>query len=380
METLDNTLDNTLERKNGKGSRAFLHVQLSNILRTQIADRTYRVGDKLPSEVELGKTYNVNRATVRRALQKLMSERLIYRIPASGTFVSDNARVDAKYTQTAEGEINVAWVIGNGANRVLGPFHALLFSRVSSELSRYQQHLVFFSTDQSQCDDLIIANIRQKKIQAMFLVGQFPNQNFDRFKRLNVPMVLLDNSLSDGSIDCVIADNEKGAYDAVCRLIEKGHRRIATVRAPLTEAATQERFKGYMRALTDAGIPFYEELVVEGNFQSDGGEAAMEKLLALKFPPTAVFSFNDEMAIGAMKAIRNHGLRIPEDISIVGFDDIEWSSHAIPPLSTVHVPIEEIAYAGVHLLETRMQRPSTVPYKVLIPARYVERASVATRR
>jgi len=369
----------TLERTNGKGSRAFLHVQLSNILRTQIADRTYRVGDKLPSEVELGKTYNVNRATVRRALQKLISERLIYRIPASGTFVSDNARVDAKYTQTAEGEINVAWVIGIGANRVLGPFHALLFSNVSNELSRYQQHLVFFSMDQTECDDLIIANIRQKKIHALFLVGHFPPHVFDKFKKLNVPIVLLDNSMADNSVDCVIADNERGAYDATCRMIEKGHRRIACIRAPLKEAATQERFRGYVHALTDAGIAFYEELVVDGNFQSDGGEVAMEKLLALKFPPTGVFCFNDEMAIGAMKAIRNHGLKVPEDISIVGFDDIEWSSHAIPPLCTVHVPIEEIAYAGVQLLENRMQRPSSVPYKVLIPARFVERSSIGKR-
>jgi LacI family transcriptional regulator len=85
------------------------------------------------------------------------------------------------------------------------------------------------------------------------------------------------------------------------------------------------------------------------------------------------------MAIGAMKAIRNHSLKVPEDISIVGFDDIEWSSHAIPPLCTVHVPIEEIAYAGVQLLENRMQRPSSVPYKVLIPARFVVRSSIGKR-
>ncbi len=369
----------TLERTNGKGARAFLHVQLSNILRTQIADRTYKVGDKLPSEVELGRTYNVNRATVRRALQKLMSERLIYRIPASGTFVADTARVDAKYTQTSEGEINVAWVIGIGANRVLGPFHALLFSNVSNELGRYQQHLVFFSMDQTECDDLIIANIRQKKIHAIFLVGQFPPLVFDKFKRLNVPLVLLDNTLADSSVDCVIADNERGSYEAVCRMIERGHRPIACIRAPLKEAATQERFRGYLKALSDAGIAFYDELIVEGNFQSDGGEVAMERLLSLKFPPTAVFCFNDEMAIGAMKAARNHGLKIPDDISVCGFDDIEWASHAIPPLSTVHVPIEEIAYAGVQLLENRMQRPSNVAYKVLVPTRFIDRASIGKR-
>ena len=371
----------TLERMNGNlnGKRAFLHVQLSNILRTQISDRTYRVGDKLPSEVELGKTFSVNRATVRRALQRLMIERLIYRIPASGTFVADSARVDTKHTQTAEGEINVAWVISKAPNRVIGPFHSALFSNVSNELNHYHQHLVFFSMDQSESDNLIIANIRQKKVHAVLLVGMFPASVYEKFKKLNVPIVLLDNALADCSFDSVIADNEKGAYEATCRMVEKNHRRIACIRAPLHEAATQERFRGYTRALSDAGIPFYEELVVEGNFQSDGGEIAMEKLLSLKFAPTAVFCFNDEMAIGAMKTIRNHGLSIPDDISLAGFDDIEWAAHAVPPLSTVHVPIEEIAYAGVQLLESRMARHTTIPYKIMIPARFIERASVGKR-
>jgi len=297
-------------------------------------------------------------------------------VPASGTFVSDSARVDTKFTQTSEGEINVAWVIGTAPNRVIGPYHTSLFTNVSGELSRYRQHLVFFSMDQTAVDD-VLANIRQKKIHSIFMVGPFQEDTYEKFKKLNVPVILLDNSRPD--FDCVLADNENGAYDAVCRLIEKGHRRVACIRAASTEAATQERLRGYTRALSDAGLPLHQELVVDGNFQSDGGEMAMESLLSLKFPPTAVFCFNDEMAIGAMKAARGHGLSIPGDISISGFDDIEWSAHALPPLCTVHIPIEEMAYAGVQLMENRMARNSSVPYRIIIPTRFVERASISRR-
>ncbi len=180
----------------------------------------------------------------------------------------------------------------------------------------------------------------------------------------------------------VDVDNRAGAHGAVAFLIGLGHRRIGCItNAPLAYTAATERLAGYRDALDEAGIAFDAQLVVEGSFVAASGHAAMVTLLGRTWP-TAVFVASDVVAIGAMRALREAGLRIPRDVSVVGFDDIALAEHFDPPLTTVRIPAHSLGEtAGQLLVERIAGRP--VAARTLLPTQLVIRDStgaVAPRR
>lgn len=134
---------------------------------------------------------------------------------------------------------------------------------------------------------------------------------------------------------------------AVEHLLARGHKRIAMVAPPTSHEAAAERLLGYRDALTQAGLPIDEALVVTGRFDVESGQEAAAKLLALPSPPTAIFAANDEMALGVMRGARESGLSIPGDLSVIGFDDTPSSRSAWPPLTTVRQPLHELSAAAV---------------------------------
>jgi LacI family transcriptional regulator len=262
---------------------------------------------------------------------------------------------------------------------VLGPFHTEMFETANLELRKLRYHLVFFSIDEAASSNELMKRINKKEFAGIMMVGWIDPKIIEALVKAGIPSILVDNYVRGLQLDSVLPDNEGGSYEAVRYLLDRGHRRIACIRAPLDQAAARERFRGYVNALADEGIPFDEKLVVEGNFQVDGGERAMSQLLDGKKNerPTAVFCLNDEMAIGAMKKIRQSGLNVPDQVSVVGFDDVDWAAHTFPPLTTVQVPKGELAGAAIKLLLQRMKTPSALPYKVLLPTALVERQSAS---
>lgn len=169
-----------------------------------------------------------------------------------------------------------------------------------------------------------------------------------------IPVVVADREMPDLDVDLVLVDNSRGGYEATKYLLELGHRRIGCITGPSDITPSAERINAYRQALSEFNVPFEENLVVRGDFQFEGGKRAMSQLLALPKVPSAVFICNDVMAIGAMGSIRSAGLRIPEDISIVGFDDIDQASATWPPLTTVAQPIEQMARIATELLIRRL--------------------------
>lgn len=170
-----------------------------------------------------------------------------------------------------------------------------------------------------------------------------------------IPIVVADREVSQTLADVVLVDNEHGGYIATKHLIDLGHRRIACIAGPSDLTPSAQRVDGYRRALAEADLPLESEYVAGGDFGIQSGEAAMAELLALEKMPTAVFVCNDMMAIGAIRAVRDRGLGVPEDISIIGFDDIPLAPATFPALSTVAQPKLEIARVATELLIQRMQ-------------------------
>ncbi len=195
-----------------------------------------------------------------------------------------------------------------------------------------------------------------------------------------VPFVVIDRDLPEVKVDAVLADNHQGGYLATRHLLALGHRRIACITGPSNVTPSAERVSGHRQALTEAGLPIQENLIVRGDFHPESGRAAASELLRLPTPPTAVFACNDLMAIGAMRAAAELARRIPEDLAVVGFDDIELAAFATPPLTTVLQPTAEMGRRAVQFLMERFADRGRPHRRETFPTTLTIRASCGGRK
>lgn len=202
--------------------------------------------------------------------------------------------------------------------------------------------------------------------------GQDPIQ---RVLEAGVPCVVIDRDLGEMPVDQVLVDNEQGGYEAGRYLTGLGHRNIACILGPSDVTPSAGRFAGFVRALTDTDPELRPVAFVGSNGRYDGGEAAIPQLLESGVPFTALFVFNDLVAIGAHGALRRAGIRVPEDVSLVSFDDVRLASAVYPSLSTVAQPIAELAELSVQLLLNRMANHDGPHARVVLPTTLVERES-----
>jgi LacI family transcriptional regulator len=195
------------------------------------------------------------------------------------------------------------------------------------------------------------------------------------------PFVVVDPLMPlDARIPSVAAAHRAGADQAMEHLLALGHRRIAAITGPPGWVATEERRAGYHAALAAAGIAPDPDLEVASDFEFAPGMEAAGVLLDLPEPPTAIFAFNDAIGLGTLRAARERGIRVPEDLSIVGFDDIKYATIVSPALTTVRQPLAEMGRTGVSLLLRLMERPRPTMHRVELPTRLVVRESTAPPR
>ncbi len=305
----------------------------------------------------------------------------------------------------------IASNLASGRSRFLGilvPSFAWLFIPdvmygVSQAIGQTQNELLLYTIDSFQHDHSkrdLIDRILFPKITAG-LLAIFPGQLAEHIVRLHIdgefPVVMIHDQEQPPPIPWVGADNFGGAYAAVKHLLALGHRRIAHIKGPATYFCVDERYKGYCQALLEAGLSLDPALVVEGDFGTDAGEAATHQLfnLPLEQRPSAIFSANDGMAYGVILAAEQRGLRIPQDIALVGFDDLAATVPIRPALTTVHQPFYEMGKMGIELLlsliDAKYELPLSsdatqendgkemntpvIPLHVQLPTRLVVRAS-----
>jgi LacI family transcriptional regulator len=211
---------------------------------------------------------------------------------------------------------------------------------------------------------------------ALLLLTTESSADLKALREQGYPFVVLDpRKPLDEGIPAVSATHWAGAKAATDHLLALGHRRIGAITGPHGWHATVDRLDGYHAALAAAGLMPAQELVAKGNFTSDSGHAAASALLALPEPPTAIFAFNDEMAIGAMQSARERGLRIPQDLSVVGFDDLERAAIVVPALTTVRQPLAEMGRMAVSLLTRLLDNQRVEGLNVELATRLVVRQS-----
>ena len=194
------------------------------------------------------------------------------------------------------------------------------------------------------------------------------------------PIVNACEYVADPSITSVYVDNVAGAREAVEYLLTLGHRAIAFIAGPMNSPINVDRDRGYEGALASAGIKRSRKLTVEGDFSAESGIRATESLFARGESFTAVFCSNDEMAMGALRAIKSRGLRVPEDISVVGFDDIRFARYCDPPLTTIAQPMGDIGREAMTMLIEILNGTDVPPRKRILPTQLVVRGSAARRK
>lgn len=216
---------------------------------------------------------------------------------------------------------------------------------------RYGYPVLFRPMESDEPDDAYVELARGRHTDGLILSGPRSDDTaLLDFHREGFPIVI-HGQLPGTDVPSVDVDNVQGATAAVEHLLRLGHRRIGMItNAPPAYTASRQRLEGYRQALETAGIPYDEELVRYGNFDEESGRQAMEALLSLGERPTAVFIASDMVAIGALRALREHGLRVPEDMAIVGFDDIATARYLTPALTTVHVPAFGLGWSAAELL------------------------------
>lgn len=209
----------------------------------------------------------------------------------------------------------------------------------------------------------------------ILLTGEVPAHGSAAMRGLP-PLVVAIEPVRDADLPTVGVDHAAGAEEAVRHLIGLGHRRIAHIAGPEHVATARARMGGYRKALKSARLPFDELLVQRGDFTILSGQKTMNVLLQQKPAPTAVFTANDEMAIGAIRALKSAGLKVPEDVSVVGFDDQDFAEVYDPALSTVHIPRFDAGYQAMMMLGNVISQQRAVK-SVLLNTRLVIRDTSA---
>lgn len=238
--------------------------------------------------------------------------------------------------------------------------------------------ILFETKDSSQRAKQGLELFSAKSVDGVFyLSSHCLPEVLEECHRLQIPAVVIDSILPECSdVDFVMTENAQASFSAVYSLIDKGHRKIAVITGSKMHFSAQERLRGYLNALKSRDIPVREEWVLRDEYNLNGGYRCIKRLLQASERPTALLICNYFMAMGAIMALNEENIRVPEELSIISFDEIEWAKAMKPRLSTVNQQADLIAEQAVHCLLARIQQENREGQSILIPTRQVERESV----
>ncbi|OOS01497.1 transcriptional repressor PurR [Canicola haemoglobinophilus] len=259
------------------------------------------------------------------------------------------------------------------------PFFAEVVASVERYCSQHHYNLILCNTnDDSVCLQENLQNLIRKQVDGLLLMCTDSTFQANPLN-LTIPTVIMDWWPTELSADKIFEDSELGGYLATKALIEHQHQDIAIITGNLKKLLARNRLKGYKKALQEYGMPIREEWIIESHFNFDGGIKGMEQLLGLKKRPSAVFACSDTIAVGAYQAAWRQGLSIPEDISIIGYDNIHLAQYLSPPLSTIHQPKEEFAQLAVNTLLQRIKNPAESYRTLTLKPELILRQSILTK-
>lgn len=291
-------------------------------------------------------------------------------------FVSDEIRdkvmrivVELNYTPSYIArslKVKATKTIGLLVTATNNPFFSEVMAGVVQYCQKNQYNLIIATTggDAKRLQQNLQTLIH-KQVDGVLLMCGDSRFQADMELTVPLPLVVMDWWFTELNADKILENSERGGYLATKSMVDVGHQKIGIITGNLRKSVAKNRLQGYKKALSEANIVLNPDWIVESHFDFEGGIVGAQKLLALSDRPTAIFCCSDTIAIGAYQAIQNQGLRIPQDISIMGYDDIELARYLFPSLSTISQPKAELGKLAVETLLQRIQEPNE-NYRTLV--------------
>ncbi|MEG8989759.1 LacI family DNA-binding transcriptional regulator [Ignavibacteria bacterium 4148-Me] len=263
---------------------------------------------------------------------------------------------------------------------ISNPFFSYITSVIQNLASEYGYSLIVANTNEDIEKEIENIEIfRRKGVDGYIImpVG-IKHEHLEELIKYNKALVLLDRNISVLNANCVVVNNYLGSYEATEYLIRMGHKRIGVIQGLPNTSTNNERLLGYRNALADNGIPIDETLIMGNDFRSENGYLSTIKLMELKEPPTVIFAFSDLITLGTIKACYEKGYRIPDDVSIIAFDDFEFAPFLQTPITVIEQPKYLMAEYAIKLLIENMRNnnPNLSKRKIVLSPKLIIRNSV----
>ena len=331
---------------------------------------------------DIAKQAGVSRSTVSRVINDYphvredVRKRVLQIIQSTGYHPNAAARTLASQR---------SWMIGFVLPRSVSsfftdPYFPRLTQGAAQACNQNNYTLGLFLVGTKEDEEKIFPRISRKGLLDGILVqsGQTGDQLIERLANSNIPLVIAGRPFHSNNVSYIDVDNINAAYNATSHLILLGYKRIGMIAGPTNTTVGLDRREGYVKSLVERGRNFDESLFIEGDFTEESGYYAMKRMLDVK--PDAVFAASDIMAIGAMRAAREDGLSIPDDIAFVGFDDLPIATLLKPRLTTVRQPVHQFGIKAVEILIDLIDNGVTPTRRIILDTELIVRESCGSSR
>lgn len=255
------------------------------------------------------------------------------------------------------------------------PFYSEMLSSIEYHARQIGYHIIVSGTE---ADEKYYQLARERNLDGIIIIGVYSDDFYSELQNAKIPIVLIDSYIEGKPFYSVRINDEESACCAVSYLIEKGHRDIAFITGKLKDGGVcEKRYLGYKRALQQAGIPMKKENILRGNTDFDSGMLLAEKMM-MQTSATALFCSADILALGAVKKLTEQGIKIPEEISVIGFDNLSIARYCTPGLTTIGQDVFEKGKKAVELIETGIKHKIQEPIELVLKTTIIERESVRT--
>jgi LacI family transcriptional regulator len=276
-----------------------------------------------------------------------------------------------------------------GASQIIGivisdlqnPFFTSLIRGIEQTIEEDNFTLLLSNTDEDpRRENMQLRTLQAERVSGIVIAPCRPESEMLRkLAAQHMPIVLIDRNLARPKLDTVTVRNQEAACEAVQHLVSIGHKRIAWISGPERVSTAAERQQGFLEGIQAAGLSIPEAYIQIGDFRQESGYQAMQRLLELPAPPSAVLVGNNLMTLGALQAIHEDCLSIPQDMAIIGFDDMPWAASLQPPLTVIAQPTFEMGVTAARLLLDRIVNPDLPTRNVILDTRLIVRASSCSK-
>ena len=336
--------------------------------------RRYTQPSKKPNISQVAELAGVSTATVSRVLgdQDGVSQEMIDKVKNAVLILNYHPNRSARNLRK-----QVAQTIGVIISDIENPFFTSVMRGIEKVLYDAGFSLLLCNSDEDpKRERTHLSTLCSEGVAGIILTASQLDLDFIcEYRKTGIQFVAIDRAQDEQCMDVVTVTNKQGAFNATSHLCELGHRRIGLISGPQQPSTSRERQEGFLEAIQSYGLVSEPELIKSGNFRQNGGYEAMLALLDLPVPPTAVMVSNNLMTLGALQAIHERNMKIPDQIAVVGFDDMPWATSLQPPLTAVAQPTFELGVTAAQLLLERLKEPDRPFRHVVLETHLMVRTS-----